>query len=242
LKKILKIAAVVCAFALALSGCKGDTTVERADGEAVVNPVVTIDDVTIRNFDMPEKGEKIAVIKVKDFGTIKVKLFPEAAKKGVENFEGLANMGYYNELIFHRVIKDFMDQTGDPRGDGTGGQSMWGGDFDGGIPDGLYHFTGAVAYANTGTTSTSGSQFYIVNTEAVAPSFEGLDPMPKNVYEKYKEVGGVPYLDGSYTVFGQVFEGIDVVRAIGATPTDPETDKPLTQVLIETLTIEEYQG
>jgi cyclophilin family peptidyl-prolyl cis-trans isomerase len=119
---------------------------------------------------------------------------------------------------------------------------MWGGDFEGGIPDGLYHFSGAVAYANSQGTSTNGSQFYIVNTEAVAPSFEGLPaPLPANVVEKYKEVGGVPYLDGSYTVFGQVFEGMDVVRAIGDVPRN-ESDKPLTQVVIESLTIEDFAG
>jgi cyclophilin family peptidyl-prolyl cis-trans isomerase len=257
MKKILKIAAVVCAFALALAGCKGETTTNRAENgetvETVLNPVVTTDDVTIRNFDMPQKGEKIAVINVKDYGQIKVKLFADVADKATENFIGLADMGYYDELIFHRVIKDFVIQGGDPRGDGTGGNSIWGDRFDGGIPEGLYHFSGAIAYANSGSTDSDGSQFYIVDTE---PGYtycggDGLGNVntdidnsgliiPKNVLEKYKEVGGVPMLDGGYTVFGQVFEGLDVVRAISAAETD-ENDKPLKQIIMENVEIVEYQ-
>ena len=120
------------------------------------------------------KSEKIAVIKVKDYGEIKIKLFAEEAKaaapvpekNAVDNFIGLADKGYYDELIFHRIIPNFMIQGGDPKGDGTGGNSTWGGEFDGGLPEGLYHFSGAVAYANSNGTSTDGSQFYIVDTPA----------------------------------------------------------------------------
>jgi cyclophilin family peptidyl-prolyl cis-trans isomerase len=247
---------------LLLTACEGDSTVENRDGEtgtlSAPAAVQYTDDVEILNFNAPEIGEKIAVITVKDYGTIKVQLFPEAAEKGVENFIGLSEMDYYNELIFHRVIKNFMNQGGDPRGDGTGGQSMWGGEFDGGIPAGLYHFSGAIAYANSGSTSTDGSQFYIVNTDpgyTYCGGYQDADgnvqvitdldesgiSMPKNVADKYREVGGVPMLDGSYTVFGQVFEGMDVVRAIGDVATNAD-DKPLTQVLIEDISIVEYQG
>ncbi|MBQ8780800.1 MAG: peptidylprolyl isomerase [Oscillospiraceae bacterium] len=199
---------------------------------------------------MPVQGEKIAVITVKDYGEIKIKLFPDAAEKAVENFVGLAEMGYYDELIFHRIIPNFMNQGGDPRGNGTGGNSIWGESFDGGIPEGLYHFTGAIAYANSGSTATNGSQFYIVNTpdgylQNTCEELMEYDPSqynwPQNVVDLYNEKGGVPFLDGGYTVFGQVFEGIDVVRAISTVETD-ENDKPLKQVQIESVKIVEYQG
>jgi cyclophilin family peptidyl-prolyl cis-trans isomerase len=253
MKNKVRIFAVVCALALTLAGCKGDSTTDTREGEVTtLSPVVTTDDVEIKNFEMPKPGEKIAVITVKDYGTIKIKLFADVAAKGTENFIGLADMGYYDELIFHRVIENFVIQGGDPRGDGTGGNSIWGGSFDGGIPEGLFHFSGAVCYANSGSTDTDKSQFYIVDT-AVGYNYCGADAagnvntdidnsgliMPKNVLAKYKETGGTPMLDGRYTVFGQVFEGMDVVRAIGSVETG-ENDKPLKQVVMENVEIVEY--
>jgi cyclophilin family peptidyl-prolyl cis-trans isomerase len=205
-------------------------------------------DVEIANFTPPQKGEKIGVITVKDFGTIKVKLFPEYAPKGVENFEGLADMNYYDELIFHRVIKNFMIQGGDPKGNGTGGNSIWGKEFDLEPSEHLYHFTGAVAYAHA-ASGGNGSQFYIVSSLDSPLTDEGINDilkqkgttLPKNVIEKYKEVGGQPYLDGDYTVFGQVFEGQDVVDKIAKVETD-ENDKPTNQVMIQSIKIVDYEG
>ncbi|MDR0986444.1 MAG: peptidylprolyl isomerase [Ruminococcus sp.] len=271
MKKFAKLLALVCAIPLILCACKGDSTAGDDRDDSVLTGyseaetdvpddinVVLTDDAPIKNFIMPEVGENIAVMTVKDYGTIKIKLFPVEAAKGTENFVGLANIDYYDELIFHRVIKDFMNQGGDPRGDGTGGSSMWGDKFDGGIPEGLYHFSGAIAYANSGGTDTNGSQFYIVNTPAgyvnggayqdaagniinVTDIYQTGLTLPKNVATMYEEKGGVPFLDGSYTVFGQVFEGLDVVRAIGDAPTDAN-DKPLTQILIEDISIVPYEG
>lgn len=262
MKKIAAISATAVMLA-ALAGCEGEpaTLEELMDGvQAEETTASTVDessiqwlpDVEIHNFDMPEIGEKIAVITVKDYGEIKIKLFPEDAPMGVENFIGLAEMGYYDELIFHRVIPGFMNQGGDPKGDGTGGKSMWGDSFEGGTSENLYHFAGAVAYANSGSTATDGSQFYIVNSPegslwggTCAEYYLGSNGQynwPKNVAEKYKEVGGTPHLDGGYTVFGQVFEGMDVVRAIAEVETNPQNDKPLTQIVMESVRIEEYQG
>ncbi|MCI7767288.1 MAG: peptidylprolyl isomerase [Oscillospiraceae bacterium] len=231
---------------------------DAANTEAVSSAAANAEEGPIYNFEMPEVGEKIAVITVKDFGEIKIKLFPEQAQKGVENFVELAEMNYYDELIFHRIIPHFMNQGGDPTGTGTGGKSIWGDKFDGGIPEGLYHFSGAVAYANSGSTATNGSQFYIVNTDPgeydlggtrqadgsvyMYQTFEEAGfSQPKNVQEMYKEKGGTPFLDGSYTVFGQVFEGMDVVRAMGQVETD-DNDKPLKQVMMESVRIVEYTG
>ncbi|MDE6764447.1 MAG: peptidylprolyl isomerase [Oscillospiraceae bacterium] len=254
-KKIISAAAAAVLSTVIFTGCEGtpdsgSTAVVDESGNVDASTIQWLPDVNIHNFNMPEAGEKIAVITIKDMGEIKIKLFPEDAPKGVENFIGLAEMGYYDELIFHRVIQDFMNQGGDPRGDGTGGKSIWGEKFEGGTSENLYHFTGAVAYANSGATSTNGSQFYIVNTpdgymqnscEELYAYDSSSYNWPANVAAKYNEVGGVPFLDGGYTVFGQVFEGMDVVRQIAAVETD-ENDKPLTQVVMESVRIEEYQG
>ena len=261
-KQILNIGIAAIIAGTVFTGCQGTPTVEEGtySDTAVSAPAESTDG--FFNFDPPQVGEKIAVIKVKDYGEIKIKLFPEQAQKGVENFVGLAEMNYYDELIFHRIIENFMIQGGDPKGNGTGGNSIWGSDFDGGIPEGLYHFSGAVAYANSGSTSTNGSQFYIVNTPegyvsygagydaagnyVMINSFEEMEKMtgktiPEAVKQKYLEVGGTPFLDGGYTVFGQVFEGMDIVRALGSVETD-DNDKPITQVLMESVEIVEYQG
>ena len=241
-----------------MQGEAGEEKTDAVNTAAESTAAVNSEEGPLYNFIMPEIGEKIAVINVKDFGEIKIKLFPEQAQKGVENFVGLAEMNYYDELIFHRIIPHFMNQGGDPTGTGTSGKSIWGERFDGGIPEGLYHFSGAVAYANSGSTATNGSQFYIVNTDPGEFELGGMRQAdgsiyyyqtfeeagfshPKNVQGMYKEKGGTPFLDGSYTVFGQVFEGMDVVRAMGQVETD-ENDKPLTQVQMEAVRIVEYTG
>ena len=250
MKKSIKLLAILAvASATLLTGCKG--VPYKDNGEADASTPAVAENVEIHNFIMPEVGEKIAVINVKDYGTIKIKLFPEDAEKGVENFVGLAEMGYYDELIFHRIIPDFMNQGGDPKGNGTGGKSIWGEKFEGGTDENLYHFSGAVAYANSGSTSTNGSQFYIVNTPEDYVYYGGLSSFAEletygtyvapNVQEAYLQHGGVPFLDGGYTVFGQVFEGMDVVRAMAEVETD-ENDKPLTQVMMESVEIVEYTG
>ena len=276
-KRTLKTTGALLIAAAMLAGCKG--TPDSADQQLVDQiadefgvpeetaeaPKAEWSADEIHNFIMPEQGEKIAVITVKDYGEIKIKLFPEDAAKGVENFIGLAEMGYYDELIFHRVIPSFMIQGGDPKGNGTGGKSIWGDKFEGGTSDHLYHFSGAVAYANSGATSTNGSQFYIVNTDDGEYSLGGYRrddgsiyyyktfeeagyTQPESGQALYREKGGTPSLDGGYTVFGQVFEGMDVVRAIAQVETNQDesngipVDKPLTPVIIESIRIVEFEG
>ena len=234
-KKLLSILACATVVAGILTGC----------GKSEKK----LSDVEIANFTKPVKGEKIAVITVKDFGTIKIKLFPEVAPKGVENFEGLAGQKYYDELIFHRVVKDFVIQGGDPKGNGKGGHSIWGDPFKNETSDTLRHFPGAVAYANSGA-DTNGSQFYIVtdtSTKLTEENFKtysdkGIN-FPQNVKDKYIELGGAPTLDGGYTIFGQVFEGMDVVDKISKVDVaDISSNKPVSQVLMEKVEIVEYEG
>jgi peptidyl-prolyl cis-trans isomerase B (cyclophilin B) len=149
-----------------------------------------------------------------DKGDIKIELFPDDAPKTVNNFVKLSQKGYYDGVIFHRVIQDFMIQTGDPTGTGSGGQSIYGGDFADEINSHKI-VPGTVAMANRGP-NTNGSQFFIV-TEKAQPS-----------------------LDGSYTAFGQVIDGMDTVKAIAAVEVDHANgDKPKQDIKIKSVKIEE---
>jgi cyclophilin family peptidyl-prolyl cis-trans isomerase len=160
-------------------------------------------------------ANRIAVIKT-NMGTIRFELLEADAPKATENFQLLAERGYYDGIIFHRVIKGFMIQGGDPLGTGYGGESAWGGKFkdeiNGSSPlyQGSYK-AGTVAMANSGP-NTNGSQFFIMHVDY---------PLPP-----------------SYTKFGQVIEGQDVVDAIASTPKG-RNDKPLSPVTMEKVTIEE---
>jgi len=127
-------------------------------------------------------------------GNIELTLFADKAPKTVENFVGLVKKGYYNGLIFHRVIKGFMIQGGDPTGTGSGGTSLWGKDFADEInPDLTFDKPGTLAMANRGP-DTNGSQFFITTAATT-------------------------WLNGHHTIFGQVTQGYDVVSKIEGTPT-----------------------
>ena len=189
----------------------------------------------------PVAGDMIATLKT-NMGEIKIKLFPEYAPKAVENFTTHAKNGYYNGLIFHRVINDFMIQGGDPLGTGTGGQSIWGRAFEDEFTGELHNLRGALCMANAGP-NTNGSQFFIVQAKECPEDL--LDQMrsaredlfPTECIEAYEEIGGTPWLDFRHTVFGQVFEGMDVVDKIAAVETDAN-DKPLKNVVIESVKID----
>ncbi len=200
-------------------------------------------------FEAPKKGQQVAEINVENYGTIKVMLFEEQAPKAVENFVTHAKEGYYDGLTFHRIIDNFMIQGGDPDGDGTGGESIWGEPFEDEFSDQLRNFTGALSMANSGA-DTNGSQFFIVNTDPFTGGSEELDYYNKTIRptqgyaaidypaaqrEKYIEAGGTPWLDNVHTVFGQVYEGLDVVTKIMSEASD--SDEP---VVIKSITVSTY--
>ncbi|WP_462411133.1 peptidylprolyl isomerase [Neobacillus sp. Marseille-QA0830] len=171
-------------------------------------------------------------------GNIKIKLFPEYAPKAVENFITHSEQGYYNGLIFHRVIKDFMIQGGDPKGNGTGGESIWGKPFEDEFSQNLFNVRGALSMANAGA-NTNGSQFFIVQSTKLDPSMkEQLKKAgyPDEIIKAYDQNGGTPWLDGRHTVFGQVVEGMDVVDAIAGTSVDAK-DKPESDVTIKEIKV-----
>lgn len=166
----------------------------------------------------PKVGDTVAVLHT-NYGDIAMSFFPKYAPKGVENFQTLAKEKKYNNSIFHRVIKKFMIQGGDyTNGDGTGGESCWGKEFENECVDELKNIRGAVAYANSGP-DTNGSQFFI--------------NLAKNAH-----------LDGNYTVFGQVFAGMDVVDLISncevTVNTSGEQSSPVNEVKLESVEITKY--
>lgn len=181
-----------------------------------------------------------AVIKT-NRGDMKFVLFPEVAPKAVENFKTHAKNGYYNGLIFHRVIKDFMIQGGDPTGTGCGGESIYGSSFEDEFSLDARNYYGALSMANSGP-NTNSSQFFIVQAKDVNPSLlsqmEDLknNGFPQEVIDSYKKVGGTPWLDFHHTVFGQMIEGADVLDDIASVKCGMG-DKPVYDVVIDTIEI-----
>jgi len=166
-------------------------------------------------------------------GVIKIYLFPDKAPKTVQNFTTHVKNGYYDGLIFHRVIDGFMIQGGDPKGTGTGGESIWGRPFEDEFDHDLHNYYGALSMANAGQ-NTNGSQFFIVQANFTDKRM--LRQMqtagwPEEIVEKYAEIGGTPWLDYHHTVFGQVYEGMDVVDKIAKVKRNAN-DKPLEDVKI----------
>jgi peptidyl-prolyl cis-trans isomerase B (cyclophilin B) len=217
MKKLLAVILIMLSFSL-LAGCslKDQEDVNKmyqGSPEEFTDKQNTI----MPSFDqtaLPEKGEQIVVMET-NMGTVKIRLFPELAPKTVENFIGLADKGYYDGIIFHRVIPDFMIQGGDPTGTGRGGESLWGGKFEDEFNSNLTNMRGAISMANAGP-GTNGSQFFIV-----------------------QNVNGESRLDNKHTVFGQVFEGMDVVDEIANVSRDA-SDKPVKDVVMEKVSVETY--
>ena len=266
MKKRYLALALAAVLAVCAAGCGKE---EAKDDSNKTAEKGTVDTTEILQAQMPEEGEEIAVITTSK-GVVKMRFFPEEAPKAVENFKTLAKKGYYNGLLFHRVIEDFMVQTGDPKGDGTGGESCCGEAFEDEISPKLHYYRGAVAMANSGA-NTNGSQFFIVQAkdvveEALTALRDARDNnegeelgvtltdgkyytfsqlFPDSVLEHYKEVSGAAHLEyvfgNPYTIFGHVFEGLDVVDAIAAAETN-ENDKPVEDITIESITFENYHA
>ena len=189
----------------------------------------------------PESGDIMAIMKT-NMGDIEIKLFPEKAPKTVENFITHAKNGYYNGLIFHRVIKDFMIQGGDPTGTGMGGESIWGKKFADEFDPELHNLMGALSMANAGP-NTNGSQFFIVQAHTVPANMveqmrEMPSAFPEDTVVAYENIGGTPWLDFRHTVFGQVMMGMEVVDAIANVEVGQQ-DRPVQDVIIENIEIVE---
>ena len=163
------------------------------------------------------KGQHtVVIIEMQNGGVIKIELNPEAAPKTVANFEKLVKEGFYDGLIFHRVINGFMIQGGCPDGTGMGGPgySIKGEFSQNRFKNDLKHTPGVLSMARAMNPNSAGSQFFIMHKAA-------------------------PHLDGSYAAFGQIIEGMDVVNAIAETDTD-YSDRPLDEQKIKSMTVETF--
>lgn len=176
--------------------------------------IFTLLSLTLQGEESPFMMPKHPVVAIEtNQGTIVVALKPDVAPKAVENFLRLAQSDYYNGVIFHRVIKNFMIQGGDPTGTGSGGQSVWGKPFEDEVSKTVvFDKPGLLAMANAGP-KTNGSQFFITTAST-------------------------PWLNGKHTIFGEVVEGYDVVKKIENTPANAQ-DRPTNPPKIVKVTVME---
>ncbi|WEV60348.1 peptidylprolyl isomerase [Streptococcaceae bacterium ESL0729] len=187
--------------------------------------------------DIQNAPGQIAIIKT-NHGDMKVKLFTDLAPKTVKNFVELAKEGYYDGIIFHRIISDFMIQGGDPTGTGMGGESIYGTKFEDEFSNKVFNIRGALSMANAGP-NTNGSQFFIVQNEHMAYSKDVLvnGGWPEEIAELYTG-GGTPHLDGRHTVFGHLYDeaSYKTLDKIAKVPTGFQ-DKPVDDVVITKIEI-----
>ena len=195
-------------------------------------------------FSAPPQNALTAIFDT-SLGSFKAVLYPDYAPRAVENFVTLAQQGFFDGQLFHRVVQDFVIQSGDPTGTGGGGQSIWGVPFADEFSDRLHHYTGALSMANSGKNANQ-SQFFVVATPAdsvpgaLAAQMEEAGWRPE-VINAYLQAGGAPYLDYLHTVFGQVIEGMEVVEKIGSTAADPATERPKRDVVLYSVSIARRQ-
>ncbi len=194
-----------------LLSCNGDKTTQKVNSK---KSLTKAEEKVKELMNLKDNEKLVATIKT-NMGDIEIELFARKVPKTVENFVGLATTGKYNNVIFHRVIPDFMIQGGDPTGTGRGGVSFWGGKFEDEFDTSLHHDKpGILSMANAGP-NTNGSQFFIT----LVPT---------------------PWLDGKHSIFGEVISGMDVVEAIGKTKTGM-MDKPVEDVVMETIVVEKRE-
>ena len=210
---------LILAFAMLLAGCQKNedttTAAPSTEKETETTTAETTAEETTQNPDAVDPMDvetMTAEITVKDYGIIKLELYPSKAPQTVSNFVSLANQGFYDGTIFHRVIEGFMIQGGDPEGTGLGGPgySIKGEFESNGFENDIKHDRGVLSMARKSSPlDSAGSQFFIVQEAA-------------------------PHLDGDYAAFGKVVEGMEIVDEIASCETDAN-DKPLTDIVIESI-------
>lgn len=228
---------LILALAAMLAGCRlfAGGTAARVERPAVESGE--------RQFAAPAAGDTVAVFDT-TAGVFRAVLYPDAAPQACENFIGLAQAGYYNGLAFSRVEAGFIAQAGQTADGGV--STIWNGSgYPAEVTDTLHHYSGALCAALDGSGQAA-SVFYVVETLPDSVTEELVDLMSaggwrEEVIAAYQAGGGAPYLDYTDTVFGQVYEGMDVVDAIAQSEAD-ETGRPLEEITIRSVTIEIYGG
>ena len=203
--------AAILIFVVSILGTTGNTLFMNYDADHTQTALIE----NAGKQDSQQNANPVATIKMKDVQTpIVVELYPDTAPDTVANFVYLANAGFYDGLIFHRVIPGFMIQGGDPLGNGTGGPG-WRikGEFaQNGVPNDIAHTRGVISMARAYDPDSAGSQFFIMHKDA-------------------------PHLDGSYAAFGKVISGMETVDLIASAQTN-YMDKPLTDQIIEEIRVD----
>ena len=272
MKKALQYGIMFGVIAVLATGCKKEkdnitsespspTVTQAVENTTLGEPTLSEEAQKNTQFKSLKKGDTVAEVIIKDYGTITIKLFPKNAPKAVENFTTHAKNGYYDGLTFHRIIEDFMIQGGDPDGDGTGGNSIWDTPFEDEFTEKLQPYRGALCMANSGA-NTNGSQFFIVDADAAS-----VQELKMLIEERYKDkltfrqyleqgygvsmsdeeiqnyltYGGTPWLYQHHTVFGQVMDGFDVLDQISSTKVE-DNGSPIEPVVIETIKIYKYKN
>lgn len=209
MKRFIKVSiAIMLMIPALLIGC-GNSSVSNDSNSKSITDESTEDNSIESTENLP-----IATIEVEGYGIIKAELYPEIAPNTVNNFIYLANSGFYDNLTFHRVIKDFMIQGGDPNGNGTGGPgySIEGEFTSNGIANSLKHTEGVLSMARAQDPNSAGSQFFIMTKAA-------------------------SHLDGDYAAFGKVISGMDVVHEIENVKTG-SNDKPKEDIVIKSINVD----
>ena len=237
MRRFIALAAAAVLAAGLLAGCGGGIT-----GSSIKRPQVESEEL---QFQTPAEGDPIAIFNT-SAGEVRAVLYPDVAPMAVENFTRLAQEGYYDGTSFHRIVSGFVVQGGDASGTGTTGSTIWNNNpYPKEISDQLHHYSGALCAAFSPDEDVSGlSQFYFVQSlpekldDSLRTQMEEAG-VRTEVIEAYDAAGGLPYLDYTDTVFGQVYEGMDVVDTLAQSEVD-ENGKPVEDVLLNSVTISTY--
>ena len=239
--KAKRLAALVLGLALVLAaaGCGeagGSEKKEKVERPAYDGPAAQL--------AAPAEGETIAIFDT-SLGEIRARLFSQSAPLAAANFVALAEKGYYDGLVFHRSVYGFVVQSGDGSGEGLSGRTIWGEPYPVEYSSQVHHYAGALCAAFSQDEPVSGSsQFYFVAalpgslTAELRAQLEAAG-WPQETIDAYAAVGGLPYLDNTDTVFGQVYEGMEVVDAIARAETD-ENDRPVEEITLNSVVITSY--
>lgn len=236
--KKINLILIILILSIVLSGCSDDAG-------KIVDGYTQVGKLKLEQVQIPKDGEEVAVMTT-NMGEIKIRLFPEIAPKAVGNFKALVKEGFYDGIKFARVEDNFLIQIGKNE-EYPEGKSIFGDFYEDEYDLNYRHITGSVGLAKREENKNS-SEFYIIVQDGLDEEYlevmKELDEegYPKDVVEAYEKLGGITRLDLRYTIFAQVFYGMDTVMEINQVNVDPMTKEPAKNVVIEKVEIVSYEG